>query len=30
MPDLTVTPGARSGPAAFAHAGITTDDVDVL
>lgn len=30
MPDLTVTPGARSGPAAFAHAGITTADVDVL
>ena len=30
MPDLTVTPGAISGPAAFAHAGITTDDVDVL
>jgi acetyl-CoA acetyltransferase len=30
MPDLTVTPGARSGPAAFAHAGITTSDVDVL
>jgi acetyl-CoA acetyltransferase len=30
MPDLTVTPGAVSGPAAFAHAGIDTDDVDVL
>jgi acetyl-CoA acetyltransferase len=30
MPDLTVTPGAISGPAAFAHAGIGTDDVDVL
>ena len=30
MPDLTVTPGAVSGPAAFAHAGIRTDDVDVL
>jgi len=30
MPDLTVTPGAISGPAAFAHAGITPDDVDVL
>jgi acetyl-CoA acetyltransferase len=30
MPDLTVTPGAISGPAAFAHAGITADDVDVL
>jgi len=30
MPDLTVTPGAVSGPAAFAHAGIGIDDVDVL
>jgi acetyl-CoA acetyltransferase len=30
MPDLTVTPGAISGPAAFAHAGITPADVDVL
>jgi acetyl-CoA acetyltransferase len=30
MPDLTVTPGARSGRAAFAHAGITASDVDVL
>ena len=30
MPDLTVTPGAISGPAAFTHAGITPDDVDVL
>ncbi len=30
MPDLTATPGAISGPAAFAHAGITADDVDVL
>ena len=30
MPDLTVTPGAVSGPAAFAQAGITPDDVDVL
>lgn len=30
MPDLTVTPGAVSGPAAFAMAGITPDDVDVL
>ena len=30
MPDLTVTPGAISGPAAFAHAGIAPDDVDVL
>jgi acetyl-CoA acetyltransferase len=30
MPDLTVTPGAISGPAAFAHAGIRPGDVDVL
>lgn len=30
MQDLTVTPGAVSGPAAFTMAGITTDDVDVL
>jgi acetyl-CoA acetyltransferase len=30
MPDLTVTPGAVSGPLAFERAGITTDDVDVL
>lgn len=30
MPDLTVTPGARSGPAAFAMAGIKPGDVDVL
>jgi acetyl-CoA acetyltransferase len=30
MPDLTVTPGARSGPAAFRMAGIKPDDVDVL
>jgi acetyl-CoA acetyltransferase len=30
MPDLTVTPGAISGPAAFSHAGITPADVDVL
>jgi len=30
MPDLTVTAGAVSGPAAFKDAGITTDDVDVL
>jgi len=29
-PDLTVTPGARSGPAAFAMAGITPADVDVF
>jgi acetyl-CoA acetyltransferase len=30
MPDLTVTPGAISGPAAFARAGVRPDDVDVL
>jgi acetyl-CoA acetyltransferase len=30
MPDLTVTPGAVSGPAAFAMAGIRPSDVDVL
>jgi acetyl-CoA acetyltransferase len=30
MPDLTVTPGAVSGPNAFAMAGITPRDVDVL
>ena len=30
MPDLTVTPGAVSGPAAFAAAGVTPDDVDVV
>ncbi|MDG4669162.1 acetyl-CoA acetyltransferase [Mycobacterium sp. 236(2023)] len=30
MPDLTVTPGAVSGPAAFATAGVTPDDVDVV
>lgn len=30
MPDLAVTAGAISGPAAFKQAGITTDDVDVL
>jgi acetyl-CoA acetyltransferase len=30
MPDLTVTAGAVSGPAAFKHAGITPDDVDLL
>jgi acetyl-CoA acetyltransferase len=29
-PDLTVSPGAISGPAAFKMAGITTNDVDVL
>jgi acetyl-CoA acetyltransferase len=30
MEDLTVSPAARSGPAAFAEAGITHKDVDVL
>ncbi|MGO9876462.1 MAG: acetyl-CoA acetyltransferase [Acidimicrobiia bacterium] len=30
MPDLAVTAGAVSGPAAFKDAGITADDVDVL
>ncbi len=30
MPDLTTTPGAMSGPSAFAAAGITAGDVDVL
>ena len=30
MPDLTVTPGAVSGPGAFAAAGVTPDDVDVV
>lgn len=30
MPDLTVSPGAISGPQAFAMAGITPADVDVL
>jgi len=30
MPDLTVTPGAVSGPKAFGMAGITPSDVDVL
>ena len=30
MPDLTVTAGAVSGPKAFAMAGITATDVDVL
>jgi len=30
MPDLTVSPGATSGREAFAMAGITPDDVDVL
>jgi acetyl-CoA acetyltransferase len=30
MPDLTVSAGARSGPEAFAMAGITPADVDVI
>ena len=30
MPDLTVTPGAQSGPRAFELAGIAPGDVDVL
>jgi acetyl-CoA acetyltransferase len=30
MEDMTVSPAARSGPAAFAEAGITPADVDVL
>ncbi|MEX2158674.1 MAG: acetyl-CoA acetyltransferase [Dehalococcoidia bacterium] len=30
MEDMTVSPAARSGPAAFAEAGIMPDDVDVL
>jgi len=30
MPDLTVTAGAVSGPAAFEQAGITTGDVNLL
>ncbi|CAA0079301.1 3-ketoacyl-CoA thiolase [Mycolicibacterium vanbaalenii] len=30
MPDLTVTPGAVSGPSAFATAGLTPDDIDVV
>ncbi|MGD0084176.1 MAG: acetyl-CoA acetyltransferase [Acidimicrobiales bacterium] len=30
MPDLTTTPGAISGPAAFERAGIKADDVDLL
>lgn len=30
MPDLTETPGAVSGPAAFAMAGLEPDDVDVV
>ena len=30
MPDLTVTAAAQSGPAAFAMAGVTPDDIDVV
>ncbi|WP_231977551.1 acetyl-CoA acetyltransferase [Mycobacterium sp. E2989] len=30
MPDLTVTPGAVSGPAAFRAAGLTPADIDVV
>lgn len=30
MPDLATTPGTISGPAAFAMAGITTNDVDLI
>ena len=30
MPDLTVTPGALSGPAAFASAGLTPGQIDVV
>ncbi|MBI2702044.1 MAG: thiolase [Mycobacterium sp.] len=30
MPDLTVTPGAVSGPAAFRAAGLTPSEVDVV
>jgi acetyl-CoA acetyltransferase len=30
MPDLTTTPGAASGPAALAMAGVAPSDVDVL
>lgn len=29
MPDLTVTPAAVTGPAAFAEAGVTHDDIDL-
>jgi acetyl-CoA acetyltransferase len=29
MPDLTVTPAAISGPAAYAQAGVSPDDIDV-
>jgi acetyl-CoA acetyltransferase len=29
MPDLTVTPAAISGPAAYAQAGVSADDIDV-
>jgi acetyl-CoA acetyltransferase len=30
MEDMTVSPAARSGPAAFAEAGVRVEDVDVL
>jgi acetyl-CoA acetyltransferase len=30
MPELTTTPGVVSGAAAFAQAGVSADDVDVL
>jgi acetyl-CoA acetyltransferase len=30
MPDLTVTPASRSGPAALAMAGVRHDDLDVV
>ncbi|BBX18073.1 thiolase [Mycolicibacterium duvalii] len=30
MPDLTVTPGAQSGPAAFCAAGVSPGEVDVV
>jgi acetyl-CoA acetyltransferase len=30
MPDLTITPGAVSGPAAFGAAGLTPGDIDVV
>ena len=30
MPDLTVTPGARSGPSALSMAGLSPSDIDVV
>ncbi|MGX9793016.1 acetyl-CoA acetyltransferase [Mycobacterium sp. MMS18-G62] len=30
MPDLTITPGAMSGPAAFEGAGVTASQIDVV